>query len=191
MIAAYTLGILIFSAVGPLIATKALWISDVANNPLPYAMAPFVLGVLAGPKLWRSVVAGLFICVAMVVVFYVADDASSPYPFNVTGLSAYFVQALVAGPVFGLLGGLSTGLSGRVRVLAVSALCLAALIWQVRSNSGLDLRPGKAVADVALIVNVVVWSMLVLLATRWSLRSETAPRRLSASRTSPTAARPN
>ena len=134
-------------------------------------MAPFALGVLAGPKLWRSAVAGLFICVAMVVVFYVADDASSPYPFNVTGLSAYFVRALFAGPVFGLLGGLSTGLSGRVRVLAVSALCLAALIWLVRSNFRLDLRPGEAVADVALIVNAVVWSMLVLLATRWSLKA--------------------
>ena len=72
--------------------------SAVANTPVCYAIAPFIMGLMTR-RWWLGALAGAATCALMVVTFYIADDLTSPYPFNMTGFTTYFVQAFPAGAI--------------------------------------------------------------------------------------------
>ena len=154
--------VLAFCLATPYYASTASWVSAVANTPVTYVIAPFTVAVLVGQRMWAGVMGGLGTCLAMVVAFYIADDLSSPYPFNQTGFRTYLLQGLVLGPVVGLVGAVAARVSSTIRWLIVVCVCGGAAAYQLRDLLTPDVN--SPVADVALVANVAFWSVFAVAA---------------------------
>ena len=155
--------VLAFCLATPYYATTASWISAIANTAVTYAIAPFTVAVLVGRRMWAGVIGGLGMCLAMVVAFYLADDLSSPYPFNQMGFRTYLQQALVLGSVVGLLGSVAARASSTIRWLIVVGVCGGAAAYQVRYLLIPD-ASSSPVDDAALVANVMFWSLFAVAA---------------------------
>ncbi len=150
-----------FCFVGPMVAMTARWVSDIVNTPVPYALAPFCVGLLFR-RYWVSAAAGLVVCAGMVVLFYIGDDLSSQHAFNSSGFTTYLPQALIVGPIFGLLGGIVGHLQLRLRLVLCLAFCVVVILFQIR-----DIWESNAIVpehrnlwdDASLLINAVVWSL--------------------------------
>ena len=161
--------VLAFCLATPYYATTASWVSVIANTPATYAIAPFTVAVLVGRRTWAGVLGGLGTCLAMVVAFYVADDLSSPYPFNQTGFRTYLLQGVVLGSVVGLLGSVAARASSTIRWFIVICVCGGAAAYQLRDLLIPDASSSPA-DDVALVVNVAFWSLFAVAAAARAAR---------------------
>ena len=157
-----------FCAVTPYLAEHSSWISEVANTPAPYVIAPFTIGLLAGRNLAVATAQGLLLSLLMVGVFYWADDLSSAEAFNATGLTAYAAQAVVVGPVGGLVGGLAARAGRTARIVVAGLVCGCVIAFQMTDILVPD--TSRRVDDIALLLNVAGWSAASLLVASLRLR---------------------
>lgn len=151
-----------FCVVGPQVANKSTWLSDIANAAVPFAAMPFALGVLSGPRLLRGLLAGMVTCLMMVVVFYWSDDLSSAQPFNSSGFATYAEQALVAGSACGLLGSVVSRLGRMWRIIAAATFGLVCVAFVLNSVVTPDNR--TTLENLTLLGSGVIWASLVVVA---------------------------
>ena len=162
-LALYGVLLLVYCVAGPLFSQQATWVSEVANTPIVYAIAPYALALGMTRRVWRGAVVGALTCLAMVVVFYLADDLSSGQPFNLTGFTTYAAQSVPAGAVFGLLGSVTAKRRHRQRVAVAMVFCVAWVGFQVADVAVPD--RSTRLDDAALLANALVWSLLTIALT--------------------------
>ncbi len=155
--------ILAFCGVTAFLSDEATWISVIANTAVHYAIGPLIMGQMTR-RLWLGALAGMATCALMVAAFYVADDLTSPYPFNVTGFTTYFVQAFPVGAICGAIGAALQRVPQVVRFTGVAIYCACVIAFQV----AVILQPNMhtALDDAALLGNVAVWSLAALAVSR-------------------------
>ena len=100
-------------------------------------------GRLAGPRLWRSILAGTVIIFAMLAIHYAFGFLIGVFDDQVFRSNALWMYgSFIAGPILGLVGGLSHKVPW---LLLIVPLGLVAEPFVINSIPGMDFLPGPTI----------------------------------------------